>query len=59
MLSSSLDSIEGLSNVRRKALLDSFGSISALRKASVEDIARVKGISVALAERIYSTLQSE
>jgi excinuclease ABC subunit C len=44
MLESLLDEIPQLGEVRRKALLDHFGSVSAIRKASAEDISAIPGI---------------
>jgi excinuclease ABC subunit C len=42
MLESFLDEIPTLGEVRRKALLEHFGSVGALRKASVEEIAQIR-----------------
>jgi excinuclease ABC subunit C len=47
-----LDECPGVSNNRKQALLVKFGSVERLRKASVEDIASVDGISEKLAETI-------
>lgn len=58
MLESVLDDIPQLGEVRRKALLDRFGSVSALRKASAEDIAQTPGIGTSIASIIYSHLQT-
>jgi excinuclease ABC subunit C len=51
---SSLEAIEGLGPARRKALLKSFGGVSAIKRASVEEIAQVEGINRTLAERIFA-----
>jgi excinuclease ABC subunit C len=56
MLESLLDEIPGLGEVRRKALLDVFGSVSALRKAELIHLAAVPGIGEKMAETIISTL---
>jgi excinuclease ABC subunit C len=47
-----LDECPGVSDNRKQALLAKFGSVERLRKASVEDIAAVEGISAKLAETI-------
>lgn len=52
-----LDAIDGVGAVRRRRLLDHFGGLQGLRQASAEDLARVPGISAALAERIQQHLQ--
>ena len=41
-----------LGEVRRRALLDRFGSVAAIRKASVSEIAAVPGIGDKIAELI-------
>lgn len=55
-LSSSLESIEGLGPQRRRALLRQFGGLQGIRQAGVADLAKVRGISRALAQRIYDHL---
>lgn len=52
---SPLESIPGLGPKRRRDLLKHFGGLQGVQQAGVEDLARVKGISLALAERIFST----
>ncbi|MBI5846413.1 MAG: excinuclease ABC subunit UvrC [Nitrospirae bacterium] len=56
MFDSTLDSIYGLGRKRRFALLDRFGSIEAIKKASVEDIAGLKGFTKKLAEEVLKGL---
>ncbi|MBE3075137.1 MAG: excinuclease ABC subunit UvrC, partial [Actinobacteria bacterium] len=56
MTASVLDDIPGLGDVRRKALLRHFGSVKALREASVEQIREVPGIGIALGATIHVTL---
>ncbi|MCD6551934.1 excinuclease ABC subunit UvrC [Thermotoga sp.] len=54
-LKSALDEIPGVGPVRKKKLLECFGSIENIRSASVEEIARVVG-SVEVAKRILERL---
>jgi excinuclease ABC subunit C len=51
-----LDECPGVSENRKQALLAKFGSVERLRKASVEEIASVAGISQKLAESIVRFL---
>ena len=53
---SALQEIAGVGVAKRRALLAHFGGVKAVQAASVEDIARVPGISRALAERIFAEL---
>ncbi len=55
---SSLDGIPGVGPSRRRALLNHFGGLQTLRNASAEEIARVPGVSVALAQAIYDWLHA-
>ncbi|NDB36850.1 MAG: excinuclease ABC subunit UvrC [Actinobacteria bacterium] len=56
MLESLLDEIDNLGEVRRAVLLEHFGSIAALSKASFEQIAALPGIGPKSAESIVSSL---
>jgi excinuclease ABC subunit C len=58
MLESLLDEIPGLGEVRRKALLEVFGSVTALKKAEIGQLAAVPGIGEKMAEIIFSTLSN-
>ena len=59
MLESLLDEIDDLGPTRRAALLDRFGSVSAIRKASIEEIAKTPGIGERLAQAISSHLAQQ
>lgn len=56
MTASALDSVRGLGEHRRKALVTHFGSVSRLRAASVEEITTVPGIGVATAKAVLAAL---
>ena len=56
MLESLLDEIPGLGSARRTALLDRFGSVTAIRKAAVSELATTPGIGEKLAETIAQSL---
>ena len=56
MLESLLDEIPHLGEVRRQALLDHFGSVAALKKATNDEIAAVPGIGPKSAESIVSAI---
>jgi excinuclease ABC subunit C len=49
-----LDEIEGVGAARKRALLHAFGSARGVSRASAEDLAKVEGVSEALAERIFA-----
>ena len=51
-----LDAIPGVSANRKRLLLENFGSVERIKSLSPADISKVPGISLALAERITSTL---
>jgi len=55
-LASSLDQIPGIGPRRRKALLTRFGSLDGIRRASVEELAAVPGMTRELAERVKDLL---
>ena len=56
---SALEDIEGLGPKRRQQLLRQFGGLQGIQSAGVEDLAGVKGISKALAEKIYQHFHSD
>jgi excinuclease ABC subunit C len=51
-----LDGIPGLGEVRRKALLKHFGSVKAVRAASVDELAAVPGLGLATAEALHEAI---
>lgn len=51
-----LETIEGIGSKRRQALYRHFGGLQEVKKASAEAIAKIPGISKALAEKIYDAL---
>lgn len=53
---SPLEKISGIGKKRRFELLRHFGSIEAIRKTTVEDIARLKGFNRKIAEKVLETL---
>ncbi|CAN5782127.1 hypothetical protein BH23CHL7_BH23CHL7_06970 [soil metagenome] len=55
---SALDEMPGIGPARKRALLRVFGSTRQLRRATVDEIAAVPGISRALAERIREGLET-
>src|SRR6185369_5728751 len=56
MTKSTLDTVPGLGEVRRKALLRQFGSVKRLAAATVDEIAEVPGIGRRTAEAILAAL---
>ena len=58
MLESLLDEIDDLGPTRRAALLDRYGSVSAIKKASPEEISQTPGIGERLAKSISEHLSA-
>jgi excinuclease ABC subunit C len=56
MATSALDAIDGLGEVRARALMKHFGSMKALKAASEQDLQAVPGVGPALAARIHGGL---
>ncbi|MEV6137568.1 excinuclease ABC subunit UvrC [Nocardia sp. NPDC051990] len=59
MTASALDSVRGLGESRRTALVTHFGSVAKLKEATVEQITEVPGIGVATAKAVLAALQEE
>ncbi len=58
MLESLLDEISALGEVRKRALMDRFGSVAALRKVEASEIAKTPGIGPRIASLIADHLAS-
>lgn len=56
MTKSALDDIAGIGKAKREALIKHFGSIKKIKEASIEDIAKVKGINEKLAKKIKENI---
>jgi excinuclease ABC subunit C len=59
MLESLLDEVAGLGEIRRKSLLTHFGSVTALKAATVEELAVVPGIGKKMARTIIDQINSQ
>jgi excinuclease ABC subunit C len=59
MLESVLDDIPHMGRARRAALLERYGSVAALRKASLVELALTPGIGQKIAEVIFDHLQHQ
>ncbi|WP_270441144.1 excinuclease ABC subunit UvrC [Acidaminococcus provencensis] len=56
-LVSVLDHLEGIGPKRREALWKRFGTLDAMKQASLEDLAAVEGMNKSAAEKVYAFLQ--
>ncbi|MBR2636249.1 MAG: excinuclease ABC subunit UvrC [Oscillospiraceae bacterium] len=54
-----MTSVEGIGPARAKALFSAFKTQKAMREASVEQLAAVKGMTLPIAQRLYDWLHSE
>jgi excinuclease ABC subunit C len=59
MLESLLDEVPGLGEIRRKSLLTHFGSVSALKAATIDELAVVPGIGKKMAKTIIDQINSQ
>lgn len=59
MLESLLDQISGLGEVRRKSLLAHFGSVTALKSATLLELSAVPGIGEKIAQTIIDQIKSQ
>ncbi|MCC7429776.1 excinuclease ABC subunit C [bacterium] len=57
MLKSDLDEINGIGPRKKAILLKTFGSVRKIRETSVEELAKVPGITVQLAEEVLRSLK--
>ena len=53
---SELDSIKGIGEAKKKALLKKFGSVEKIKNASIEELMEIKGITRNLAETIMTNI---
>ncbi len=56
VVKSKLDSIKGIGNVKKKELLKKFKSTQNIKKASIEEITKIKGINEELAKELKNKL---
>jgi excinuclease ABC subunit C len=57
--SSILEDVPGLGPKRRQLILKQFGGLQEVARVGVEDLSRLPGISMQLAQRIYDTLHPD
>ena len=51
---SELDEIEGIGEVKKKALLKHFGSVEKIKNSSIEELTKISGINESLAQKILN-----
>ncbi len=56
---SSLENIKGIGKAKAKLLLKGFRSINDIKKATIEEIAKIKGIAHKDAENIYEYFRKQ
>jgi excinuclease ABC subunit C len=57
-MASVLDYVSGIGPRRKKALLKKFGSIEAIKDASLEELSQTQGITPALARKVKDFLNN-
>jgi excinuclease ABC subunit C len=55
-LKSRLDQVPGIGPARRKSLLQKFGDLEGIRKADIEEIMKIPGITRQIAEDVKSLI---
>lgn len=58
-ISSELDRIKGVGPKRKLALLNAFGDVQAIKEASLEQIAAVKGVDVSMAKKVFTYFSND
>ena len=58
-VATTLTRIDGIGEARAKALMKHFKTVKAISEASAEEIAKVKGMSLAAAEKVYDAFHGE
>jgi excinuclease ABC subunit C len=58
-IQSELDNVSGLGAVRKRALIQYFGSVKSLREATADEMAQVPGIGPVLAQSVFNFLHEE
>ncbi|MGA7833596.1 MAG: excinuclease ABC subunit UvrC [Acidimicrobiales bacterium] len=58
MVASSLEGVEGLGPARRNRLLESFGSLNALRQATIDELSALPWLPSDVAQRLYDHLRA-
>jgi excinuclease ABC subunit C len=56
MIKSFFDDIKGIGPKKKKNLMEVFNTFDELENASIEDLIRVKGINLEIAQEIYNRL---
>ena len=56
---SELDDIKGIGNAKKLVLLKEFGSVDKIRKSSIEELTKIKGINENLAKKILEELNKQ